>query len=56
VKNSKEPKPEPNKHFTKGLRTQAITDILETETEAKVPVTSDENVEQAREWINEHEL
>lgn len=41
----------PNK--TKAFATNAVTEIITTETEAKVPISSDTSVEDAREWVND---
>lgn len=40
-----------NKH--KAFITNAVTEIQQTETEAKVPISSDNCVEEAREWVND---
>jgi len=36
--------------------TEAIQDIEKVDPSAKVPYISDESVEAARNWVNEHEL
>lgn len=44
------------KKITNTAATEAIKDIEKVDTAAKVPYVSDENVEAARNWVNEHEL
>ncbi len=41
----------PNK--LKAFATNAVTEIIKTESEAQLPVSSDRSVEEAREWCND---
>jgi|GEM_PF-413814 hypothetical protein len=44
------------KKAAKPSATEAVQDIEKTVSAAKIPYISDESVEAARNWVNEHEL
>lgn len=50
MKETKKNNINPNKF--KAFATNAATEIYETVTEARIPISSDETVEEARDWVN----
>lgn len=55
-KNDPKPDPKYDMFRMQGHRANAISEIYTTEGEEQLPIPKDENVEFAREWVNEHQL
>lgn len=48
-----ENKPKVNPNKLKAFATNAVTEIIKTESDAQLPISSDRSVEEARDWCND---